>query len=111
LVYANTRYRNNLVGANGRALTNALFQLPGRRLSNSNEWTATSAITWTPPIGGSGLRGLVYADVRHMSQFNTGSDLDIEKTQDGFTTFNARIGLRGANDVWAVELWAQNLFD
>ena len=111
LVYSNTRYRNNLVGANGRALTNALFQLPGRRLSNSNEWTATSSVTWTPPIGGSGLHGLVYADVRHMSQYNTGSDLDIEKIQDGFTTFNARIGLRGPDNNWAVELWAQNLFN
>ena len=57
------------------------------------------------------MRGLVYADVRHMSQFNTGSDLDIEKIQDSFTVVNARIGLRGPDDRWAVELWAQNLFD
>jgi hypothetical protein len=35
-------------------------------------------LAWTPPIGGSGLRGLVYADARYMSSFNTGSDLDIE---------------------------------
>ena len=111
MVYSNTRYRDDLVGAGGRALTNALFQLPGRRLSNSNEWTFTSALTWSPPIGGNGLRGLVYGDVRHMSRFNTGSDLDIEKTQDGFTVFNARVGLRGPDDNWAIELWAQNLFD
>ena len=57
------------------------------------------------------MRGLVYVDARHMSQFNTGSDLDIEKIQDGFTVVNARIGLRGPDDRWAVELWAQNLFD
>ena len=57
------------------------------------------------------MRGLVYADVRHQSHFNTGSDLDIEKVQDSFTVVNARIGLRGPDDRWAVELWAQNLFD
>ena len=111
LVFANTRYRDNLVGAGGRALTNALFQLPGRRLSNSNELTLTSSLAWTPPIGSSGLRGLFYIDWRHMSQFNTGSDLDAEKIQEQFNVFNARIGLRGPNDRWAVELWGQNIFD
>ena len=30
---ADTKYRDNLVGAGGRPLTNALFQLPGRRIS------------------------------------------------------------------------------
>jgi hypothetical protein len=37
--------------------------------------------------------------------------LDFEKTQDGFTVVNARIGVRGADNVWGVELWAQNLFN
>ena len=46
-----------------------------------------------------------------MSQFNTGSDLDIEKIQDRYTVVNARIGIRGPDERWAVELWAQNLFD
>ena len=46
-----------------------------------------------------------------MSHFNTGSDLDIEKIQDSYTVVNARVGLRGPDDRWAVELWAQNLFD
>ncbi|HEU4498210.1 MAG TPA: TonB-dependent receptor, partial [Sphingomicrobium sp.] len=78
LVYANTRYRDDLVGADGRAMTSALFQLPGRRISNSNAVTLTGSASWTPPIGGSGMRALVYADVRHQSHFNTGSDLDIE---------------------------------
>jgi outer membrane receptor protein involved in Fe transport len=108
---ADTKYRDNLVGANGKPLTNALFQLPGRRVSNAPKWTMTSSVAWTPPIGGSGLRGLVYADVRYMSKFDTGSDLDIEKTQDGFAVVNGRIGLHGPDDMWAVELWAQNLFN
>lgn len=111
ITYADTQYRHNLVGADGRALTNALFQLPGRRLSNSNLWTLTGAAAWTPPIGGTGLSGLVYADARYMSSFNTGSDLDIEKMQHPFTVVNGRVGIRGPNNSWSIELWAQNLFN
>ena len=110
-VYADTRYRNNLIGADGRALTNALFQLPNRNISNSAEWTATTSFAWTPPIGGSGMRGLFYVDARHMSEFNTGSDLDLEKMQDAYNVVNARIGLHGPNKSWGIELWGQNLFN
>jgi iron complex outermembrane receptor protein len=110
-IFADTRYRDNLVGSDGRPLTNALFQLPGRRISNSNQWTVTSSLAWTPRIGGSGLRGLFYVDARHMSEFNTGSDLDIEKVQDGFTVFNGRIGIHGPDRMWGVEVWGQNLLD
>ena len=46
-----------------------------------------------------------------MSSFNTGSDLDIEKTQKGFTVFNGRVGIHGPDDAWAIEFWGQNLFN
>ena len=110
LVYADTKYRHNLVGADGKPLNSYLFQLPGRRISNSSQWTATGSIAWTPPIGNS-LRGLIYADVRYMSKYNTGSDLDIEKTQKAYAVVNARVGLHDFSDTWGVELWAQNLFN
>ncbi|MFL6763695.1 MAG: TonB-dependent receptor [Sphingomicrobium sp.] len=110
LVMADTKYRHDLVGADGRPLTNALFQLPGRRISNAPLWTATGSVAWTPPLFGT-LRGLFYVDARYMSKFNTGSDLDIEKTQKAFTVVNGRIGVRAADDAWAIEFWAQNLFD
>ena len=111
ITMADTKYRHNLVGANGKALNDYLFQLPGRRISNAPLWTITGSAAWTPPIGGSGLRGLVYFDGRYMSKFNTGSDLDIEKTQKGFTVFNGRVGVHGPDDAWAIELWGQNLFN
>jgi outer membrane receptor protein involved in Fe transport len=111
VTYSDTKYRDNLVGANGVPLTNALFQLPGRRISNSNEWTLTGSAAWTPPLGDAGLSGLVYVDARYMSSFNTGSDLDIEKMQDDFLVLNARLGVRGRNNSWSIELWAQNLLD
>ncbi len=111
LTYTNTSYANDLIGVNGTAFPGALFQLPGRRLSNSSQYVATSSFSWTPPIGDSGLSGLVYVDTRLQSDTNTGSDLDIEKVQDAFAVTNARIGLRGSEQKWALELWAQNIFN
>ena len=110
VTYADTKYRDDLVGAKGRALPRALFQLPGRRVSNASPLTITSSLAWTPPIGNSGMTGLFYIDMRHNARYNTGSDLDVEKIQSSFTTVNARIGLTGRDRSWAVELWAQNLF-
>jgi outer membrane receptor protein involved in Fe transport len=71
----------------------------------------TGSIAWTPAIGGNGLSALFYFDGRYTSQFNTGSDLFPQKEQDDFAVFNARIGLRGPDLKWSVELWGQNIFN
>ena len=111
VTYANTRYRHNLIGASGNAIASALFQLPGRRISNSAALTTTGSIAWRPQLAASGLRGLFYVDARRMSGFNTGSDLDVEKHQKPFTLVNARVGVHSADERWGLELWGQNLFD
>ena len=109
--FVDTSYRRNLVGTDGRPLSSALFQLPGRRVSNSAEYSLTTSIGFNPRITSSGIRALIYADARHSSEFNTGSDLDLEKLQSAYTVVNARIGLQGPNNLWGVELWAQNVFN
>jgi hypothetical protein len=109
--YADTKYRRNLIGAAGNALIQPLFQLPGERISNSGEFVVTGSAGWTPPIGDTGLSGLVYADFRYQSELNTGSDLDEEKRQEGVMVVNARVGLRGPESRWGIDLFAQNLFD
>lgn len=110
--YADTKYRKNLVGRNtGTPLDPALFLLPGSNLSNAPKDVVTGSFAWTPDIGSSGLSGLVYVDARMTGDYNTGSDLFPEKKQDGFATVNARLGIRGPEERWAVEFWAQNLFD
>jgi iron complex outermembrane receptor protein len=109
---ADTRYRSDLAGTLGRPLATSLFQLPGRRLSSAPGYVVTGSAGWTPPIGSGGLTGLVYADFRYQSEINTGSDLNFEKGQPGVMVVNARLGLRGGGDYgWALEFWAQNLFD
>jgi outer membrane receptor protein involved in Fe transport len=112
LTYANTKYRDNLVGNNaGAPLNQALRKLPGDNLSNAPELVVTGSAAWTPDIGSSGLSGLFYVDTRLSSDYNTGSDLFPQKQQEAFAVVNARIGIRGPNERWAVEFWGQNIFN
>jgi iron complex outermembrane receptor protein len=112
LTYAQTKYRSNLVGnSSGTPLDQALRLLPGNNLSNAPELVATGSITWTPDIGSGGMSGLVYIDGRMTSDYNTGSDLFPQKEQNGYALFNARVGVRGPDEKWGIEVWAQNIFN
>jgi len=109
---AETKYRNNLVGGStGVPLNNALFLLPGSQMSNAPRNVVTSSFSFTPDIGSSGLSGLLYVDGRMTSDYNTGSDLFPEKAQDGFAIVNARVGIRGPKQAWALEVWGQNILN
>lgn len=111
--YLESDYRSNLVGsADGAApLAPELFQLPGNSTSFAPRYSVTGSLTWTPPLGTSGLSGLLYVDTRLVSDANTGSDRFPEKVQDGYSIVNARLGVRGPDRKWGIELWVQNLFD
>ncbi|WP_419814070.1 TonB-dependent receptor [Glacieibacterium sp.] len=110
--YADTHYGKNLVGStSGAALDPALFLLPGRQVSNAPKHVVTASLGFTPDVGTNGMSALFYVDSRLSSDYNTGSDLFPEKAQDGFVTVNARIGLRGKDQRWSVELWGQNIFN
>ena len=112
LTYVSTKYRENLVGSDeGAPLDQALRLLPGDNLSNAPELVGTGSFAFTPQLGESGLSGLFYVDARVTSDYNTGSDLFPQKEQEGYAVVNARIGVRGPEERWALELWAQNLFD
>ncbi len=113
VTYAKTDFTDQLVG-NGDGtipLDPALFLLEGNTNSNAARWVVTSSVSWTPSIGSNGLSALFYIDQRSTSSYNTGSDLYPEKAQQGFTVSNARIGLRGRDDIWAIEFWGQNIFN
>lgn len=112
ITYADTRYADNLVGdAAGSALSPSLNRLPGQQISNAPKTVATYSLSWTPQIGGSGLSGLVFVNARTTSSYNTGSNLAANKIQEGYTVVNARLGLRGPDDAWSLELYGQNVFD
>ncbi|MEO1968657.1 MAG: TonB-dependent receptor [Sphingomonadaceae bacterium] len=112
VTYANTHYKNNLIGNDtGAPLDPALRLLPGDNLSNAPEITATSSVSWTPELGSSGLKGLVFFDARMVGDYNTGSDLLYGKEQDGFVVVNGRIGVTNIGGHFAIEGWVRNLFD
>ncbi|MXP27748.1 TonB-dependent receptor [Porphyrobacter algicida] len=112
VTYANTHYKNKLIGNDtGAALDPALRLLPGDNLSNAPEITATSSVSWTPELGSSGMRGLVFFDARMVSDYNTGSDLLYGKEQDGFVVVNGRIGVTNIGGHFSIEGWVRNLFD
>ena len=60
---------------------------------------------------GKNLVARMHVGAKYMSEYNTGSDLDPQKLQSGYTTVNARASIGGRDGHWAVELWAQNLTD
>ena len=110
--YQSTQYRENVVGnSSGAPLDPALRVLPGKQLSNAPKIVVTSSVAWTPRLGDSGLSALFYIDSRLSDNYNTGSDLFPQKGQDSFALFNARVGLRGREERWAIEFWGQNIFN
>jgi len=113
LTYAETKFKKRLVGSNDgqTPLDPALFLLPGNTNSNAPEIVTTMSFAWTPDIGSSGLSALFYFDGRMTGDYNTGSDLFPEKNQDGYSVWNARVGIRGPEERWAVEFWGQNIFN
>lgn len=112
MTYAQTKYAKNLVGTDaGAPLNQALRMLPGNQMSNAPQFVTTASLAWTPDIGNSGLSGLFYIDGRMTSDYNTGSDLFPQKAQDGYFIANARVGIRGADERWGIELWGQNIFN
>lgn len=112
VTYASTKYRDNLVGnISGAPLDQALRKLPGSQMSNAPKWVVTSSASWTPELGSSGLSALFYVDSRLTGDYNTGSDLFPQKAQDSYAIVNGRIGIRGPDQKWAIEVWGQNLFD
>ncbi len=112
LTYSDTKYSKNLVGTeDGAPLNQALRKLPGSQMSNAPKLVTTGSLSWTPDVGTSGLSALFYIDGRMTSDYNTGSDLFPQKAQDGYFVANARVGLRGPDGRWAVEVWGQNIFN
>ncbi len=121
VTYSDAKYGTNLVTpttATAYALPSAtntaggaLFRLPGATLTNAPQYTISGAIGYNQPIEGTGLKVFTNADFRYQSDVNTGSDLDIEKVQDGYVTVNGRLGFGDQDNKWGIEFFVRNLFD
>ena len=104
LTYAKTKYGDDLLPDPDLVL------LPGSTASFAPKWSATGAVGYEFDLG-KNLVARMHVGAKYMSEYNTGSDLDPQKLQSGYTTVNARASLGGRDGHWAVELWAQNLTD
>ena len=104
LTYADTQYGDDLLPDADLAL------LPGSRPSFAPEWSATASVGYDWKIGGS-LKAAAHVGAKYMSEYNTGSDLDPQKNQEGYTIGNARFTIGSRNNRWSVELWSQNITD
>lgn len=85
-------------------------RLPGSRLSLAPLWSASVAATYEHEISDN-LVGRFAVNAKYQSSYNTGSNLDPVKNQEGFVLVNARVGIGSSDKRWQVEAWAQNLFD
>jgi len=104
VTYAETQYGDFTPepGVSGR--------LPNSRLSGAPLWSSSISGSYDRDITDSlAFRGSV--SVRYTSSYNTGSDLNPIKVQDGFAQVNARIGIGAQDKRWEVELWGANLTD
>ncbi len=104
LTYAKTEYGDDLLPDPDLVL------LPGSTASFAPEWSATGSVGYEFDFG-KNLVARMHVGAKYMSEYNTGSDLDPQKLQSGYTTVNARASIGGRDGHWAVELWAQNLTD
>ena len=110
LMYADTRYGDNIPGADFQSPAGQLYKLPGSQVSFAPKWSGSASVTYEWDFGSS-LLGRFNIGAKYMSSFNTGSDLDDEKHQDAYTVVNARVGIGAKSKRWMVELWGLNITD
>jgi len=104
LTYADTEYGDDPLPDTDLRL------LPGNRPSFAPEWSGTASVGYDWDMG-SKLKARANVGMKYMSEYNTGSDLDPQKQQDGYALFNARFVIGGQSDRWDLEFWSQNLTD
>ncbi len=119
VTYAKTEYGDRIPGCDfigpGQTTTlcpsvGPLYKLPGAQVSFAPKVSASAALTYEWALD-EGVLARFNISAKHMSDFNTGSDLDPEKMQDAYTVVNARVGVGPSDRSWSLELWGLNIFD
>jgi outer membrane receptor protein involved in Fe transport len=104
VTYAETQFGDFVPGAGVSA------RLPNARVSLAPLWSTSLSGTYERPVA-ENLLARVAVNAKYQSSYNTGSDLNPLKVQEGFTLVNARVGLGTEDGRYSLELFAQNLFD
>jgi len=85
-------------------------RLSGQNFSLAPEWYTSGSVSYEASFG-EGMTWMAHLDGRYVSEQNTGSDLDPEKVQEGYTVFNGRFGIGAEDESWDLEFWGRNLTD
>jgi iron complex outermembrane receptor protein len=85
-------------------------RLSDMRLPYAPLWSVSLGGSYERPIG-ENLKLRASLSGKYTSSYNTGSNLAPQKIQDELTLWNGRISFGSEDELWAVELWAQNLTD
>ena len=101
--YADSRYDNELAPNNE--------PIEGRTLTQSPYNQASMSLFLENQLGDSGMTGFATVNGSYRSAANTGSGLERDKIQGGFTLFNAQLGLRTADERWEFKVYCQNCTD
>ena len=115
LMYADTTFGDTIPGGDFVERTplsesGALYKLPGSTMPFAPEWSGSASVTYEWDLA-SNLVGRFNIGAKFMGDYNTGSDLDVEKEQDGYSIVNARVGIGRGDGRWTLELWGSNITD
>ena len=77
-------------------------------LSFAPRWSSSLAAAYERGMS-SNLSVRASVEAKYTSKYNTGSNLDPRKNQPSMTLLNARLGIGSRDDIWAAEVWANNL--
>ena len=109
LTVADTRFSKNSY-ASIIANDPQFLGTPGERISFAPLYSASFAATYTLDLSDKYMSRL-NVGVKYSSKYNTGSDLDPGKEQSAYALVNARVAFGPRDEHWAVEVWAENLFN
>lgn len=81
------------------------------RLTNAPLHSASMRATYTQPIPNTGLVGLIHGEWAYNSRTNTSTAIPATREQNGYSLFNARMGVTTDDDRYGFQLWCRNCGD
>ena len=89
----------------------ATTALGDSRLTNAPLYSGSVRATYRHPIPNTGLVGLLHGEWSYNSRTNTSTALPSTREQNGFSLFNARLGVNTDDDRYGLQLWCRNCGD
>jgi iron complex outermembrane recepter protein len=83
--------------------------LSGKALERAPDFSALASANYTVPLGSSGYRLGMNADLAYSSSYFTAGDLDPKSRQSGYPLLNGRIALDNPDQGWSIALVGRNL--